>query len=207
MQVSISKAAEMVGVTRATLYRHIDKKGIEVKKDQQNNPKIDVAELERVYGIDLYEVNDNAHAAAPREVFVEQAPLRERVKSPVSMMQRAQAASQNSRRDEGDLARRFEQLEKENTAMMQERQRERTQLLRQIDGLQASLRHEQENQRHLIEMLDKQKAYVDKYATQIPEEWDVMTKTVAKIRNQHKRILLEFHEQKRRGFWARLFNK
>lgn len=202
MQVSISKAAEMVGVTRATLYRHIDKKGIEVKKDAQNNPKIEVAELERVYGLDLQEVNDNIVVDVPREDSV-----RGLVKTakPQAMLQTpaddlGQGASHNT-------AQKIAQLEKENAALMQERQRERTQLLRHIDGLQANLRHEQENQKHLIDMLDKQKAYVDKYATQIPEEWDVMTKTVSKIQNQHKRIILEFHQQKNRGFWARLFNK
>ena len=50
MQVSISKAAEMVGITRATLYRHIEKKGISVDKDEEGNPKIDVSELIRIYG-------------------------------------------------------------------------------------------------------------------------------------------------------------
>ena len=50
MKVSISKAADMVGITRATLYRHIEKKGISVAKDADDNPKIDVAELIRVYG-------------------------------------------------------------------------------------------------------------------------------------------------------------
>lgn len=50
MKVNISKAAEMVGKTRATLYRHIDKKGITVEKDADDNPVIDVSELVRVYG-------------------------------------------------------------------------------------------------------------------------------------------------------------
>ena len=195
MQVSISKAAEMVGVTRATLYRHIDKKGIRVLKDQNNNPKIEVAELERVYGMNLHEVNDNATLTAP----IVDIPREDSARSIVK--------TARPQTDQTEFTRRIEQLEQENLVLMNERQRERTQLLRQIDGLQSSLRHEQENQKHLIDMLDKQKAYVDKYATQIPAEWDVMTKTVAKIQNQHKRILLEFHEQKRRGFWARLFNK
>ena len=217
MQVSISKAAEMVGVTRATLYRHIDKKGIEVKKDAQNNPKIEVAELERVYGINLQEVNDNMYDT-PLPYHPEERP-------PASMLQRPepvaepQIASQAYHAQKSavppmkepsgraEVSKRVEQLEKENALLMQERQRERTQLLRQIDGLQASLRNEQENQKHLIEMLEKQKVYIDKYSTQIPEEWDIMTKTVSKIQNQHKRIILEFHQQKNRGFWARMFNK
>lgn len=204
MQVSISKAAEMVGVTRATLYRHIDKKGIEVKKDQNDNPKIEVAELERVYGVNLREVNDNMYDI----------PQRTKEKRPASMLQARQevrqpyhAHNEAPAKHQVSMSDRIGQLEKENAMLQQERQRERTQLLRQIDGLQANLRHEQDNQRHLIQMLEKQKIYIDKYSSQIPDEWDVMTKTVEKIQNQHKRIILEFHQQKNRGFWARLFNK
>ncbi|MAI60933.1 MAG: hypothetical protein CBB87_00405 [Micavibrio sp. TMED27] len=50
MKVNISKAAEMVGVTRATFYRHIEKKGITVGEDADGNPQVDVSELIRVYG-------------------------------------------------------------------------------------------------------------------------------------------------------------
>jgi hypothetical protein len=50
MQVSITKASQMVGITRATFYRHIDKKGITIEKNEDNNPCVDVSELVRVYG-------------------------------------------------------------------------------------------------------------------------------------------------------------
>ena len=52
-QVSITQAAEMVGVTRATLYKHIDEKNISVIKEGNAHPKIDVSELIRVYGDNL----------------------------------------------------------------------------------------------------------------------------------------------------------
>jgi len=60
MKVNISKAAEMVGKTRATLYRHIEKKGITVEKDDDDNPLIDVSELVRVYGdrVNIETVNE-----------------------------------------------------------------------------------------------------------------------------------------------------
>lgn len=50
MQFNLSDAAIAVGVTRATLYKHIDKKGITVMRDDDKNPYIEASELIRVYG-------------------------------------------------------------------------------------------------------------------------------------------------------------
>lgn len=50
MKHSISEAARIVGVTRKTFYKHIDKKSITVEKDENDNPVIDASELMRVYG-------------------------------------------------------------------------------------------------------------------------------------------------------------
>ena len=52
-QVSITNAADMVGVTRANLYKHIEEKGISIIKEGNAHPKIDVSELIRVYGDNL----------------------------------------------------------------------------------------------------------------------------------------------------------
>lgn len=59
MDVSISQAAKMAGVTRATFYRHIDKKGISVSKDDEGNPKVNVSELIRVYGDKIQHVKQS----------------------------------------------------------------------------------------------------------------------------------------------------
>ena len=50
MKYSISEASRIVGVTRKTLYKHIDKKPISVEKDDNDMPVIDASELIRVYG-------------------------------------------------------------------------------------------------------------------------------------------------------------
>ncbi len=52
-RVSITQAANMVGLTRATLYKHIEEKGISIIKTGNSHPKIDVSELIRVYGDNL----------------------------------------------------------------------------------------------------------------------------------------------------------
>lgn len=50
MKYSISETARIVGVTRKTLYKHIEKKQISVEKDDNDRPVIDASELIRVYG-------------------------------------------------------------------------------------------------------------------------------------------------------------
>lgn len=50
MKYSISESARIVGVTRKTLYKHIETKPISVEKDEQERPVIDASELMRVYG-------------------------------------------------------------------------------------------------------------------------------------------------------------
>lgn len=50
MKYSISESARIVGVTRKTLYKHIEKKPITVEKDDNQNPVVDASELIRVYG-------------------------------------------------------------------------------------------------------------------------------------------------------------
>jgi hypothetical protein len=48
--VSISQAAKMVGITRATLYKHSKTKKITILDQGTNQPKVEVSELIRVYG-------------------------------------------------------------------------------------------------------------------------------------------------------------
>lgn len=50
MLVNKSKAAELAGVSRRTFYNHITKKGISVTTDTDGVEKIDLSELQRVYG-------------------------------------------------------------------------------------------------------------------------------------------------------------
>ena len=53
MKYSISKAAQHVGVTRKTFYKHIKTKGISVDRSNPDKPVIDASELIRVYGSDF----------------------------------------------------------------------------------------------------------------------------------------------------------
>lgn len=47
---NLTAAANLVGITRQTLYQHIESKGISVETDSKGKRLIDTAELIRVYG-------------------------------------------------------------------------------------------------------------------------------------------------------------
>lgn len=53
MKYTVNQAAQIVGVTRQTIYRHIDSKPISVSKDDEGNQLIEASELIRVYGNDI----------------------------------------------------------------------------------------------------------------------------------------------------------
>lgn len=66
---SISAAARLVGISRQTLYKDIQSKGITVEKDDTGKPQIDTSELLRVYQA-LQGANDKpnvkpSHKATP----------------------------------------------------------------------------------------------------------------------------------------------
>lgn len=53
MKYTVIEAAKIVGITRQTIYRHIDKKPVTTEKDEDGNIFIDASELIRVYGNDI----------------------------------------------------------------------------------------------------------------------------------------------------------
>lgn len=138
MQVSISTAARMVGITRSTLYEHIKEKPISLIDADTKRPKIDVSELIRVYGPDnvtpLEKLNGNAKPAnesAPPALVTENAVLKEKLQM-----------------------------------LEAERDRERRQLTEQIDNLQESLKKEQEAVSKVTAMLSDQRSEAEKRAGQ-----------------------------------------
>lgn len=48
--LNLTQAAKAAGVTRRTLYNHINQGKVTASRDKKNNPVIDISELVRVYG-------------------------------------------------------------------------------------------------------------------------------------------------------------
>jgi len=70
MKYSISEAARIAGVTRKTLYKHIDKKPISTEQDENGRLVIDASELMRVYGDQcrFNHENDNKESVSSTQV-------------------------------------------------------------------------------------------------------------------------------------------
>lgn len=138
MQVSISTAAKMVGITRSTLYEHIKEKPISLIDADTKRPKIDVSELIRVYGANnitpLEKLNGNAAPAnesTPPALATENAILKEKLQT-----------------------------------LEAERDRERRQLTEQIDNLQESLKREQESVSKVTALLSDHRSEAERRAGQ-----------------------------------------
>lgn len=161
MQVSLSEAAKMVGITRSTLYVHIREKDISVIDAKTKRPKIDVSELVRVYGDKVTPLDQITASRASKTAEGEQsmatevAVLRERLK----------------------------------TAEL-ERERERRQLSEQIENLQEMLKKEQEVVGKVTAQLTDQRTSADKYAGREEEqikrfsEMETAVKTLLELQQQ-----------------------
>lgn len=172
-KVSISDAAKMVDVTRATMYQHIKEKGISLTETDTKRPKIDVSELVRIYGDKLKPLNvandkpvaANANGRA-EVVTAENHALREKLQ-----------------------------------ILEQERDRERRLLKDQIDmqqsqieNLQDTLKKEQETVNRVTAMLTDQRSETQKKENQDDErakKWADLEKTVQSLAENQNRTFLQ----------------
>lgn len=161
MQVSLSEAAKMVGITRSTLYAHIREKPISVIDVKTKRPKIDVSELVRVYGDKVRPLDQIQISKTSRDVekepdlMTEVAILRERLKS-------------------SEL----------------ERERERRQLSDQIESLQELLKKEQEIVGKVTAQMTDQRSAAEKNSGEKAEqakrvsEIETTVKTLLELQQQ-----------------------
>jgi chromosome segregation ATPase len=190
MLVSISKAAEMVGVTRATLYRHIDKKGISVQKDEDNNPKIDISELMRVYG--------------DKVTPLEQLNTREEGRDRQDNTTGEQAGLLDTQTELEVLKERLRNAAQERGRTDEERKRERDQLTEQIEMLTKRLEASEEQQKRLTLLLTDQREEKEGRGGEQEKKIQALEVTIEELKKQNRRILFEV-QKKNRGFFGRLF--
>jgi hypothetical protein len=126
MKVTISEAARMVGIkSRSTFYRHIDKKGITIERDEDDNPVVDVSELVRVYGdrvqIDTEKSNSPIHntTAVNTAISEDMVPL-----SVFNKMQEQLEELYNARID--DLKAQLDSQMRHNTLLLEDQRSEKS---------------------------------------------------------------------------------
>ena len=196
-QVNISQAAEMVGVTRATFYRHIEKKGISISKDDDGNPLVDVAELTRVYG----------HRVKPLDT---EARKKDTPNTPLNTDTDVGGAETAALEDKVKFLEELRQSDKEAN------QRQIKQLENQLEYMQDSLTKAQDNQSKLTLMLehkesegagDWQKAMKAVEARIANQEKDNKEEKerAQKILRQNQALKKALEAEKNKSLWQRLF--
>tara|TARA_B100001989_G_C24550737_1_gene474442 strand:+ start:2668 stop:3165 length:498 start_codon:yes stop_codon:yes gene_type:complete len=139
MKVSLSKAASMAGITRQTLYRHIEEKGITVEDKDTKRPKIDVSELIRVYG--------------------------DKVKPDIAQDKKSDAPKASAPVQSAEI----EKLREKLKILEEERDRERRQLTDHIEHLQTTLNKEQDMVNRVTAQLTDQRGDSEKRASKLDE--------------------------------------
>lgn len=142
MKVSITKAHELTGKSRTTIYKHIRSGKISASGNKQDGFEIDVAELERIYALKM--------------------PVETDTSSDVHGVQ----SGTNS--NEQALITKVALLTQQVEILGEERRRERDQMQEQVDRLEQTLRTAQEQQSRLTALLTDQRQ--DKHAKDAQEQ-------------------------------------
>lgn len=159
MKVNKSEAARIVGVTRATLDRHIEKKGITVERDQDGNPKIDTSELIRVYGDKVKNPEDKEELNTDHTPKIEQSiqHYTSETEHPIQGNTSHNTANHTLAEIEV-LKEHVRHLEKMKEVFEDERDREREQLNEQIENLRENLEKAQGHHNQLTALLTDQRS-------------------------------------------------
>lgn len=116
-RLNLTQAAKAAGVTRRTLYNHINQGKVTASRDEKNNPVIDVSELIRAYGnvnLPVKEIPTVSHRKNTQENFTPdvletvRTELAE-LKQAVTLMLEDKTARQDERRQNEDERRRLQQ--------------------------------------------------------------------------------------------------
>lgn len=185
-KVSVSKAAKMVGVSRATFYRHIEEKSISTEQDNKGTKVIDVAELIRIYGDNLKTLED---------------------------VEKAKKERNKTTQDSSNTSTELELLKDRLKNIETERERERTQLTDQVEDLRTRLEKtedqrikSEEQKDRLTLMLTDQRfekdKVIEKEKTQT-QKFTELEKTIQELKLQQENLLSKKGES--RGFFRGLF--
>ncbi len=167
MKVNITKAHELTGKSRTTIYKHIKSGRISATGTKEEGFEIDVAELDRVYGLKKQATDDTS--------------------SDVHRVQK----STNS--DGQDLSTRVALLTQQVEMLSDERRREREQMQEQIDRLQDTLKAAQDQQTRLTALLTDQRQHRD---TKEREEHAALIRELRTGHARLRQELKEVREQK-----------
>ncbi|MEL7118241.1 MAG: hypothetical protein AAFO07_02335 [Bacteroidota bacterium] len=201
MKVNKSEAARMVGITRATLYSHIEKKGITVEEDTDGNPVIDVSELIRVYGDKVKMEEEGAELNNSNTPQIKQ-PIHDN--TPVAKHSVHHNTPNHTAAETEVLRERIRNLESTKEILERERSRERDQFNEQIESLRENLEKAQSHHNQLTVLLTDQRSdeerrhdAVNQQSQQIEDLMDTMNEMMQERNAEQQRIAMLEKELKR----------
>lgn len=131
-RLNMTQAAKAAGVTRRTLYNHINQGKVTASRDDKNNPVIDVSELIRAYGnvklpekeIPSVSHRENTHKNFPNEQLQTMQKELEELKKAVTLMLEDKTAREDERRRQDEERQTLlEEVRRLNEALEQEKKR------------------------------------------------------------------------------------
>lgn len=186
-KVSMSDAAKMAGVSRATFYRHIEDKGISTEKNKKGAQVVDISELLRVYGDDLKSLED---------VEKDKTSKKEKGETP---------------QDKGSVSVELEVIRERLKNFENERERERQQLTSQIEDLRSRLEQSEEQRIKSEEQKDRltlmltdqrsEKEKIEEKEKTQDKKFSDLEKTIEEMKAAQEKLL----SQEKKGFFSRLF--
>ncbi|MCW1877840.1 hypothetical protein OMR58_25725 [Erwinia sp. INIA-01] len=105
--LNLTRAAAAAGITRRTLYNHINQGKVTASRDKKNNPVVDVSELIRVYGnvslpvkkIPAISQRENSHQNFSHEQIESLQREMKELRQTVTLMIEDRQAREEERRD------------------------------------------------------------------------------------------------------------
>ncbi|ECG5958874.1 hypothetical protein E1630_22965 [Salmonella enterica subsp. enterica serovar Baguida] len=131
-RLNMTQAAKAAGVTRRTLYNHINQGKVTASRDDKNNPVIDVSELIRAYGnvklpekeIPSVSHRENTRKNSPNEQLQTMQKELEDLKKAVTLMLEDKTAREDERRRQDEERQTLlEEVRRLNEALEQEKKR------------------------------------------------------------------------------------
>lgn len=201
MKYTVIEAAKIAGISRQTIYRHIDKKPISTEKDDEGNIFIDASELLRIYG-DKLNFDVTKTKADNKE-------NNEKLQT---------VTSSNSTDGIRIIEERLNSANKQIEMLETQMQREREMLEDQIGTLRSALEKSQDTQSKTVTLLEDKTSKNEKSA-----EWQSTLKALEerisnqeighkeqeqkaeKMRKQNKALQQALTEEKSKGFFKKVF--
>lgn len=192
MLVTKTEAAELAGISRRTLYNHIPQKKISVTTDKDGGEKIDVSELERIYGKET--IASNLKAVSDREG------------EGVASRKAARATQPESVQYETMLLKeKVKGLEESKELLEKFSERERDQLQEEIQNLRDSLKLAQNHHAQLSVLLTHHKDEKESRGGETDQKIGNLETTVQEMRKMNRRIINELKKERAKSFWQKIF--